>query len=433
MHPPSLSAKPWASEPLPGFTKPFSPEEIAQIQALCDRLRGELLAMLEHVPRSGRSSLALARDLNLNRNVCQRVTEWLSCGLEPVESLTKLPSPEGVQMFVAALLHRTGRSGVQVPLLTAANAFERFVIAAAGSRASLMRRVEATLLNRASDPGGDNLACRKIFFDAATQLNGHCVDTTLSITLLRPMPQSPDFIEGVNAHGLIGVRSLASPVSLVSLSHYSRNVIGDLAHEMKTVPLAPPREGGPDHGSSLLLREFCSDTLPPESVDLGEGVCRTVIEPDPLQQRGAVDVVRGSRWFPDVHPALQPDLNYYCSLSIRRPSRRMVFDAYLHRSMAAKCVPSTAAYYFHPGLTGNPTRHWNDRLPGKTPLEVLGVGGSQARADAWPRYADLSRRIFELAGWPADEFVGFRCDVSYPIWSGMYYMMFDFSSSRDTP
>ncbi len=419
--------------------RPLSPAEIVEAQAILDRLRGEMLSALEKSGLSGRSALALSRDLDINRNISQRIAEWLNSGAgvggedDSLDALTKLPGAEGLGRFARALgarLEGKGRSGsgLKTPLLPAVVAYTCMVERVAGSRAELIRRVEATSRLRANVKASDNIDERRRFFEAAVTLHGCAVDVVLAINVVRPIPDSPRFVELINSFGLIGVQSLTAPVALASHLNHTREYAGQLAEEKKTVPLDPNA-----HDGSQMLRDFCSASLPPATQDERDGFTRYVVEPGSggmEEHPGGVDFVRASKSWPAVHPADEADPNWYQSLATRRPSRRLVLDCYLHRSMAFACVPAVAPYYWHPGLTGNPRKHWYDRLPGRYALEMLGQGRAHSASAAWPRHAALTQRLFQLAGWNSDDFVGYRLDVIYPIWGAAHYMMFDFTSPQ---
>ena len=57
----------------------------------------------------------------------------------------------------------------------------------------------------------------------------------------------------------------------------------------------------------------------------------------------------------------------------------------------------------------------------------LGRGLERAATDAWSRYGELMRSAFERLGWNADDFVGFRAEVAYPMWGAAYFAVFDYA------
>ena len=126
------------------------------------------------------------------------------------------------------------------------------------------------------------------------------------------------------------------------------------------------------------------------------------------------------------HPAAgSPELEEIWAL-VNFPVRRLVLDAYLHRDIASRCIPALDAHLWRPDFAQNAGERWQTRFPNPPTLQVLGRGGDRAKTDAWRRYAELRELIFASRGLNADDFVGFRCDVTYPMWRTGYCMSFDF-------
>ncbi len=394
---------------------------------VCERLRGELQRALEKQRKAGQPSLALSRTLGVNRNICQRVTAGLDPRLDPLTALTKLPGPDGLLLLAGALAALNERDGLaprasrRTALTAAIDAYAGFIRAAGGSQAGLIRRIEMSARGR--EGAADNLATRRRLFDVALDLQGHAADTVISIAAVRPITGSTQFTEGLSVKGFFGLRALSAPVSLemrnFTLRHQAQLVAVETQHE--------PLSGNAGAGLNL-IEEFCSRPLPSSVFDPFDGGARTIIEPG-AERVDPVDIVMGTRWRPYLHPTLHDDVRWWTALRIDRPVRRAVFDVYLHRSLAAACVPSIGCYLWHPGFTGNPAIDWHCRLPGRYTLELLGAGIAQAPSAAWQRHAALTARALELAGWPADELVGFRCDAAFPTWGSVLSMSFDFNGA----
>jgi len=388
-----------------------------------DRLRAELLTALEKLRGTNEPTPALSRVLGVNRNICQRVVAGLDPRLDPLTALTKLPGLEGLHLFADALAERGGRGVRHTALTAAVEAYGAFVRTAGGSQAGLIRRIEMTSRGRDGAQATDNVAVRRRMFDIATELQGHALDTLISIAAVRPMLGSGEFTEGLSVKGFVGLRAYTAPVPLVM-----RNVtLRHEAHLIAVETLHEPLTGQNATGLNL-IEEFCSSPLPSSAFDMFDGGARTIVEPG-TERLDPMDVVMGTRWRPYLHPTLHTDPRWWTLLRVDRPVRRAVLDVYLHRSMAFSCVPTVGAYLWHPGITGNASKDWHSRLPGRYTIEMLGAGTAQAATDAWRRHAALTERMFELAGWNPGEMVGFRCEVAYPIWASVLSMSFDFTGA----
>ena len=398
---------------------PLSQGEVSEGHGVGERLRAEIIAALRKTDLAGETALGLSRCLNLNRNIVQRIMAGLGAGLSPLQALAKFPGAEGMMLFARALNERSPRPSKRSPLIAAAESYEHFLQRMGGSQASLIKRIERTAPSRQDQGSVDTTPARKRLYESAAELLGYSIDTLVSIAAVRPIPDSPRFIEGLDIVGSIGIRAQTSNVTIVA------SAFGN--SELKYTPLA----GGHPAGLTV-MEEFSSTPLPLSSVEYGSGKTRTVVEfrtdaPAPS------DYVLGYKWRPDVHPLFQTEPEWFNSMALHRPTRRLIFDVYMHRSMAIQCVPAFAPFLWNPSLAGNPSAQWNSRLPGRFPIELLGSGLGNVASNAWHSHSRLVRRAFELAGWDPQEFVGYRCDVPYPIWGSVFYMTFDFRGASGAP
>ena len=112
------------------------------------------------------------------------------------------------------------------------------------------------------------------------------------------------------------------------------------------------------------------------------------------------------------------------------PARRLIFDVYLHREIARRCIPSIEAHLWNSSAGQQGLWRWSTRFPRGPRLLLLGTGLGNAEAERIPGHAALTAHVFERAGWDPTEFVGYRCDVEYPIWRAGYCMLFDFTGNE---
>lgn len=75
-------------------------------------------------------------------------------------------------------------------------------------------------------------------------------------------------------------------------------------------------------------------------------------------------------------------------------------------------------------LAGNPAERWFDRLDDLPPPKTLGRNLDNTSCPGSPRHAEMSRWIFEQAGWNPAEFTGYRLEVRLPLWSVEHMMHF---------
>lgn len=408
---------------------PLSPEEQARVEELIPRVRGELSGVLTRI-RSGRQSvLSLSKKIGIDRNVCQRVVSGLKPGVSDWEMLELLPGPEGLRLFAIAAAKEISGKEIRSILLGVVEQYATLVQELGGSQTKFLQRVRAThevRRNSAVVRGElDNVKTRVKLREVATELLGYDVAYIPTLTVVRPIPDSPELVELLQASGLIGLRPMSGPVPVVSYGWAMRAQSQDLAGEQKARPLTD------DPNGMGLLDEFCSKPLPVCITEGGDGHARLMLDPGPRMLGRTFDFVTATHWSPGVNPMHEErERWWYQVFTARRPCKRVVFDVYLHRSMAAACMPSAAAFHWKPSMTGVLARHWEDRLPGRVVIEMLGRGTLAAASDGWPLHKRFTDRVFELAGWNADEFVGYRIDVQEPLWSASYFMSFDFSEGN---
>jgi len=110
---------------------------------------------------------------------------------------------------------------------------------------------------------------------------------------------------------------------------------------------------------------------------------------------------------------------------INYPTRHLIFDVFLHRDMEREFRPGIDVQLWAPNLDTRPADRWLTRFPDVPRLQLLGTGVAHAQTPAYPRYVELVRTFFDQVGWSPEDFVGFRCEVDYPIWRSGYFMSFE--------
>lgn len=115
------------------------------------------------------------------------------------------------------------------------------------------------------------------------------------------------------------------------------------------------------------------------------------------------------------------------------PSRWLVYDVYLHRSFAGRCVPEISVFAPSPlgPLSGHPSKRWHERIADPLTLQVLGHNPQAVRTAAYSRFEELTAYLFEQAHQSPANFVGYRCLVGNPYWGASYVMTFDFGTGKD--
>lgn len=412
----------------------LNPKERAQAEQVARRLHAELRNMVAILPEPSRGASAMARLLSMDRATCQRIVGVASRPQVGVESLVQLPGIQGLRQFVAAVGARKEAKGHAEELAAAAAAVERFealIDQLGGSQRRLRARLEiedAALPAPAITGGPEDPATREALFQAAAAVTGRWSSMIMDARIVRPVPGQPHLTEGLRARAMIGHVSRADAVPL--------EVGGD-------APLQTPHPGTPAFATldaaagagrppASLLAEFSTQPLPTMvSRSAGDKVF-SVLDTAAATVERPVDIVLASRGAsPDRHPATRRPAVGEMWFLVTFPARRLVYDVYLHRDIARRCIPSLELHLWGPDVSQGHASRWSTRFPGGPRLEVLGPGLARTQTAAYSRHAELMARIFETVGWPADEFIGYRCEVAYPIWRAGYCMAFDFTGNEE--
>ncbi len=402
-------------------------EETDRAERVARRLHAALGALVAKLPEHARGASGMARQLSVIRSTCQRVAAGLAESASEPRLLVQLPGVLGLTQLLAGFR----RDGADEADLAAAEAaveqFGEVIRDLAGSQARLARRLRspgaAPPRHRAASPAQSAEAARRLLFNAAVEITGRSSEVQLSVYAFRLDPDDPARLERALVSGEIGIvtRPNAMPGAVV---------LGSVKQERPDPehPSFETLDRAPAHGATphALLTEFCTKPLPLITSRSAAGKLVQAIDHAAVPDGQPVDLVLANR---SVHPACQPESNRSSMEGvwklINSPSRHLIFDVYLHADMERHFRPGIDSQLWGPNLDVQPADRWLTRVPHGPRLVLLGPGLEHAAADAHPRHAETTRRFFEQLDWPADEFVGFRCEVAYPVWRGGYFMTFE--------
>ncbi|MBL9148225.1 MAG: hypothetical protein JNM94_05965 [Phycisphaerae bacterium] len=416
------------------------------------RLHGEFSTFLRELPVDARNASGLARHLAIDRTTCQRLVFAVSRPYPGVELFSRLPGLRALEQIVDAAHSAKPPidDAVAAGALAALDQLRELVVDAGGSLSSLMRlldsrtrgtpvAVDTTLratpaisaLQAPKDSGAD---ARARLFAAAADLTGRLSDGWLAVYIYRPLPSkngAPAQVELIRAHGLVGhvARADAVPLTLHNFTTKSSGVPDESVGAFASLFREPESRRTLDS----LLTEFTSDPPPlVRSKQPNEFLVQAIDERASTVGR-PVDFVLATRTVVP-HPALQsPPIEEAWAL-INFPCRHLAFDIYLHRDLARACIPSLDAHLWRPDFAQHVGDRWQTRFADAPTLQVLGSGLRTPPTPAYPRLGELTRHLFTRLELEAESFVGFRCEVAYPIWRAGYCVSLDFTSpAADVP
>lgn len=400
-------------------TPPLEPEERAQADRVARRLHGELVALLRALPPQARNASGLARHLKIDRTTCQRVVFLATRPYPGLAAIERFPGVRALRSLEAA----AGTSeadldpGVIQAVAAAITQFQEIIASLGGSLSRLCRRIAAETLpaaeQRAERGSGD---ARRHLFDSASEVTGRASDCWVAVYVYRPSPNDPDVVEVFRANGLRGHTSRRDAVPLV-VHNFSSSTGAEGRFE--------GLEGKADAAPTVVLEEFTSDPSPLVTArQPGEFFVQSIDAP-PTGTGSPVDLMLATR-STMAHPATQqPPLEEVWAM-VNFPSRHLLLDVYLHPDLARASVPSLDAHLWGPDFAQEAGNRWRTRFSEAPPLQLLGNGVRRPGPQAFPRLPELTEQLFERAGIDPATYVGYRCDVEYPLWRTGYCITFDF-------
>lgn len=408
----------------------LSAREMSWAIGVADRLGQELMALLEHVPRSGASALSLSRDLKVERNLCHRVCAALSERDSPTALLSRMPGPGSLRAFVNAAARKSGmRSRAEhQAALAAVDQFAELIRSIGGTQTRMNARLAASgqaASGQAAtqDPaGGAAGGPRQAIFEAARQVTGAWYDAVVALLILRPSSEPGKVaMTGLSAH--IGLRAERAPVPFTPWIRYTP---ADPAGEVGMVQRSAGGDGA--EAPAGVVRAFSSDPLPrTQRRSNAEGAVMYVVEPGATGPAGADLVILDQTVITD--PRLSTPRTQSFFRRSRFPARLLMLDLYVHRSIRVSGGARISAVHGFYGMTRDALHAWQERLPDTPLVQMLGAGLDAAGIAEWPRYTAAAAHAFDASGDDPSAFIGFRCRAPYPYWGATYTLDVDLEPS----
>jgi hypothetical protein len=406
-------------------------QQVEALNIVGRRLAAELRATIAAVSPTDLSIRQLASKLGIDPTVCQRVIGAARMVGEPLEAIRRAPGTAGLMLFVEACTRAGVQASVTGSLEAAVNRLERTTSEMGGSRSQLAARIgdwiaaTASPEHRTDERIAAQEAIRRDMFKHAVRWVGNQMDARLGITILRPSPHDAQILQGVALSACVGYRSrpgvgpLTAYVFATSPDPHApaAGAASEEPHDLSSRPVLLP--GFSSAAVRLSARQEAQRLM--YVVDIEQGA-----------QAQAVDVAFTVNLPEQPNPAHATLPHYVSSMRQRHPASRCVHYVFLHRSLASVCVA-------HPGCSAADTRilgdrageAWEEHLPCPHRVEMLGVGLGECKSSAWTRAPEAIAHLFTQAGWNPMHFVGFRLDLTYPVWGSNYYIDFDFSPASE--
>lgn len=412
---------------------PLQSADLQLVDRTARRLHEGIRSFLAACPEEARNASGLARLLDIDRTTCQRaVFATVSTYTGPL-MIEKLPGVKGLRAMVDAARRTSPEISPDVidRLHAAVDQYAQTLDRVAGSVAELLRRIEATPLlpeaAAAGAAGGDRASARERLFEASAEITGRCSECWVAVYVYHPDPEKSSVLRIDRVNGLVG--HVARPDAVPLTFHSFTSSTKDNQGEPST--FEPLVEGAADGSPATVLHRFSSEPLPVVSTRQPNEFMVQAIDSDPDTIGHPVDLMFGTRGRMP-HPATQsPPIEEAWAL-VNFPARWMLFDIYLHRDLARQCIPSLDAHLWRPDFAQQTGDRWQTRFADSPKLQLLGAGLANAPSQQYSRHAELSKFLFEQIRADASQFVGYRCEVAYPMWRTGYCVGLDFGSPSES-
>ncbi|MDF1809593.1 MAG: hypothetical protein P1U42_07855 [Phycisphaerales bacterium] len=399
---------------------PLSADERALCDRVAARLHSDLSNLVEQLPSTAQNGSGMSKHLNIVRNTCQRVMHAIRDQSPNAQTLVKLPGVKGLEQMLDAMRSTDIKVDTIELAQSAVVQFDQLINSLAGSHTKLASRINAAGTVGTHSYLGSAEA-REQLFQSAINVTGRSAATNISLYAFRQSPENPDVLQRALASGLLQTTVVPGGMPVVIRAGDTLQWDDPENRTLDYLDDSKPHGNTPD----ALLKEFTTHPLPTVSSQGTSDNLIQVIDPANFDGPQTLDVITAAR---SNHPFRDPKtgnltLDEVWSL-VNCPSARMLFDIYLHRDLERMVRPQIDAQLWYPNLSSPGGQRWITRYPSPPRLELLGDGISRAKTPSHPRHFELTGTLFDRVGWDPYEFVGFRCEVIYPIWRAGYCMSF---------
>lgn len=387
---------------------PLSAEQRAGIERALRRLHEAMRGFWLAWPIAERNPTTVARALGVDRTLCQRVSAVSQAGFVPASMLEGMPGPRALRVLVEA----ARQTSCPVPdeklaaLAAAVDRLDEAIQETAGSLSKLKRRFAQT--HAEAPPALHDAPAQETLFLGASAVTGRFSEATASVGLYDRRGVGDGELRHVRASGNHGI--VAEP------------------HAVPMVLEAFEGEAGLDDDgwqrTPLLLPGLTSAACRPVQLNRSPGFAGNAIE---IERRAEPSSVYIYTAFPVPDPATLEEPVEESWFMLYSPTRALIFDLYLHESIARRCLLSLDVHLWQTSFALHPHGRWHTRMPQAPAIVQLGRGLARAGTPLHPKHAELTAEVFRRADADPAEYVGFRCEERFPVWRAGYRFELDFA------
>lgn len=387
-------------------------------QSLADRLNRVVAA----VPGAPAGPVKLARAIGIDKVLASRALK-AAASSDPIAALQLMPGPEPLRRLSQA----AGQKGVSGRLIKeleqAVLEFDELIRNEAGDRSAL----DAILASWLPDARAEfELRRKQAAYRAMSQLKGSSADVLLASVFFAPSKVDPERLDLVWVMGMLGLQRVrpGSPIK-----YASRRLSTDPSTNLPRQPTSLDGTSVDDF-NGLRLDAFCSKPLASIEVQrVGEVVHYLLGDDAAFGPHSGTDLVFGEmnrRELPKFVPLESPRRQRFAFAEISIPSKRLVFDAYVHRDLLPQ-APALSIYdtAFDGTVNVNDRTRDIDKLDLHETVSQLGNGFVRSRCAEAPWYTELLDMVAAKLDVDPAAFAGWRTQMDYPIYGTQVVMAWE--------
>lgn len=395
-------------------TRVLPESEVVRLTQLARGVVQSLRLFLRAQPEQTVRGLALT--LRVDQSLVQRTLAGLGDGSEqdPLGALVKLPPVTSLRkLLVSTRGGDPSTRDTRAAAVAAVSALDKAVHELGGPRRFKLRLGQATKRRERNTGEINGADANGLMHGASAAIAGSDCRAKFRVNIVWPDATAPGRYNNALAGGAVGTRLQRGGMPMYGFT--------DLGGGAK--------ENGTGHGlgpTLLRLEEWCTPDLATSTRETLDGGSVVVVDDHRAAGPEGVNLTLGNL------TQFEPEsARLFISLvsPILTPSRRLVADVYVDRSLAMRLVPRAGVFINTPALMTDPCAAWRMQLPQRIMVEALGTGMSRASTDAWEGHAELSRGLAQRVGVDPASLVGFRIDVANPLWGMAYCMWFDMAEA----
>lgn len=366
------------------------------------KVRGAITELITSVGADPRKSQELTRRFGIDKSLAWRISRVVKAP-EAAAALPHMPGEAGLDIFLAAMQRAGAEKKVLAQAREATLEFQRIVEHHLGDRPTL-----ELVLDSLPSQKTDRLALsRKLAFRGNSGIWGMQARVRVNTIIFAPNADDPDMIDSLRLGGWVDFRRLRADAECTLFRR--RAYRGGESVSAAEIALDPDE---PSDGP-MLLKDFCSPSLPPITATEDDGSFVYELGPSPVGNTGtfslffaALSRKLGSRFAVEAGDTAEFHAMIYA------PVETLMFDMIVHHSLHFAMNPTLSVY----GQVSSDL--WSRKKRVVLPIEAqrhqLGARPPVVTTPLVKEYTNLIRHVFSRVGWNPDEFVGTRFTLDYP-------------------